>query len=165
MYIKHQPDQNLTTIFLICQNKIMKLLKPYIIAGIVLSLIIIITAISITRDRLSTSGRATGSGTRYSSIFSKDNSYIFASPISALADGETAIRITVFLLDSQGLGVSGQKTLIIAPDEIEIDPVQQMTDQYGKAIFDATSAKPGDYTINVSVSNAVLPQTVHISYQ
>ena len=142
----------------------MKSLKLYLISGITFSLVIIITALTVARERSSTSGRASSGNSLFSSFISRENSYIFASPISAPADGESVIRITVFLLNSQGMGVAGQKVMLKTIPNITITTVNELTDSVGKATFDLTSSTPGDYTINASVSNVSLLQQVSISF-
>ena len=43
--------------------------------------------------------------------FSIDNSYIFSTPSQARANGQEKIRLTVFILNNQGLGVLGKKNI------------------------------------------------------
>ena len=142
----------------------MKSQKIFLTLGFLFSFAVIITALVIARNRISTSGRAEEKNSIFSSIFSKNNSYIFASPISAQADGLEVIRITVFLLDSQGLGVAGQKVSLNTGVSLLINDVLPVTDENGKAIFDISSETAGDYTISVSAANQVLQQQVTISF-
>lgn len=136
----------------------------YIIIGIIASLLILIAAINIAGNRISTLSRATSSVST-SEMMSLENSYVFASPISALSNGTSVIRITIFVLDEQGLGILGKKVDLSIKGSLVIVPVQQVTDQMGRAIFDLTCENPGNYTINASVSGATLPQAVQISFR
>ena len=54
--------------------------------------------------------------------------------------------------------------LIVDP-RVEFLNVQKITDINGKSFFDIVSKSPGDYTIKVSVSNAVLPAEALVSFQ
>lgn len=137
--------------------------RIYIFSGIFLSLIMIIMAVKIASDRTSYAGRAQEQ-TAASSI-SGENSYIFASPISARSDGVSVIRLTVFLLNEQGLGVLNQKVkIIVTPNDLQIKEVQTVSDEIGRALFDVTSTIPGDYTITAAASSVALQQTVSISF-
>ena len=136
--------------------------KTILFFGIIASLLLIIIASFIAANRTSWRGRAQTPG---GSLLSLDNSYVFASPISAEADGVSQIRVTVFLLNTQGLGVAGQTVELKISGPVTIAKVQPISDSFGRSIFDATSSTPGDYTISASVSSAVLPQSVAISFQ
>jgi len=48
------------------------------------------------------SPRATSSNQNAINI---QNSYLFASPLTAKADGNEKVRLTIFLLDNRGIGV------------------------------------------------------------
>ena len=93
-----------------------------------------------------------------------ENSYLFASPIQAKADGEQLIRVTVFLLDSQGLGVSNQKVSLTYPTNLTLKNTQDITDDYGKTIFDLSSSTPGKHTISAQTNGQTLPQTVTLVF-
>lgn len=93
-----------------------------------------------------------------------DNSYIFITPLKALADGEEQLRVTVFVLNSQGLGVLGKKVALTNDSSLKIKEIQNITDDSGKAVYDVSSVKPGDYYVDVRVNNTLLPQKAHLSY-
>ncbi|PIV07646.1 hypothetical protein CO168_00535 [Candidatus Shapirobacteria bacterium CG_4_9_14_3_um_filter_36_12] len=95
---------------------------------------------------------------------SVQNSYLFASPLAAKADGQEKIRLTIFLLDSRGLGISHQKVTINAPSSLQLINTQPTTDDTGKAIFDSSSTVATTYQISASTSNQVLPQKVKITF-
>lgn len=136
----------------------------YIVFGIIFSLIIIFLSLILAVSRTSWFGYAkepsqTGS-------ISLDNSYMFASPISALADGSGIIRVTVFILSDKGLGVAG-KTVELKSNiaGLNITKVQEVTDTIGRAIFDVASKIQGDYKLSADISDALLPQTVSVSFR
>ncbi|MFN4213041.1 MAG: Ig-like domain-containing protein [Microgenomates group bacterium] len=96
--------------------------------------------------------------------FSVDNSYLFVTPLRAKANGKEKIRVTVFVLNNQGLGVMGKKVFIGRDPNLFIDDIQALTDSYGKAVFDVASQKKGEYYLEVKVEDKVLPQKAHLSF-
>ena len=82
----------------------------------------------------------------------------------AKADGQEKIRLTIFLLDSRGLGVINKKVTINAPSSLQLINIQAVTDDTGKAIFDSTSSTVTTYQISASTDNQVLPQKVKITF-
>jgi flagellar basal body-associated protein FliL len=94
----------------------------------------------------------------------KENSYLFASPIQAKADGQEKIRVTVFLLDSNGLGVSQQPVTLQVPSSLQIETLQSTTDDLGKATFNLSSKTPGKYSISASTSTLTLTQKINLLF-
>jgi len=94
----------------------------------------------------------------------RENSYLFASPIQAKADGQEKIRVTIFLLDSQGLGVSQQAVTLKAPPPIQVETLQSTTDDLGKATFNLSSATPGKFEISASTTTLVLSQKINLLF-
>jgi len=136
--------------------------KFYLFGLLFFSLFLILTAVSIQRQRASFFTRAGGAPSRQVYL---ENSYVFASPLEAAANGTAIIRVTVFLLDNQGLGVTGQAVLLKAGGPITVAQTQPTTDSLGKAIFDLTCNTPGSYTISAATSGASLPQSVSVSFR
>ena len=136
----------------------------FIFGGVILSLLVILTAITLTSVRTSWFGRAQ-TVSLVPALISKENSYVFASPVSAASDGLSIIRVTIFILNNQGLGVAGQKAQLQSSGPITIRETQPVTDEFGRATFDLTSSTPGDYTITAGISGLTLPQTVSISFR
>lgn len=99
-----------------------------------------------------------------SSSKSLENSYLFASPIQAKADSRQLIRITVFLLNSQGLGIPNAPVSLKTDPALNLIPVQPQTDQYGKAVFDISSSAKGKFSVSASTAGQNLPQTVSILF-
>lgn len=133
--------------------------------GIVLIIIIILflllfLGVYFVQKQTTTTGKASGSGEP-----SLENSYLFASPLYASSGGVEKIRITVFVLDSHGSGVSGRKVFLGQSPNLVSQALQETTDTYGKAIFDTSSTVAGEYTIEVAVDGRTLSQRLHISFR
>ena len=136
----------------------MKSSKKGIVLAIIIFLILLFSlgaTITFVEQRTSFFGRA----------FTPENSYLFASPLSTQAGGKEKIRVTVFLLDSQGKGVYGQPVFLGQDERLEITPVQAVTDELGRAIFDVLAKVPAEYLIEARVENQVLPQRVKLNFR
>lgn len=96
---------------------------------------------------------------------SVENSYLFASPLSARADGQEKIRLTVFLLDSQGRGVAGEAVFLGQDERLSIYPTQPLTDELGRAFFDISATAAGEYLMEARVGSKVLPQKVKLTFR
>ena len=131
--------------------------------GIGLSIITVLIAFFLARQRVSFFSSARTPSSQV--MISKENSYIFASPISAFADGISIIRVTVFMLSNQGLGVSGQTVKLKTSAPLTVNQVKSATDDYGRAIFDVTANTPGTYTLSAETGDLTLSQKVSISFQ
>ncbi|MBI3619892.1 Ig-like domain-containing protein [Candidatus Roizmanbacteria bacterium] len=97
--------------------------------------------------------------------FSVENSYMFVTPLQAQANGQERIRISVFILSNQGVGVSGKKVILRKNNSLTLSEVQPISDQSGKALFDVSAAKAGEYYLEVEVDNKKLPQVAHLSFR
>lgn len=100
-----------------------------------------------------------------------ENSYLFASPLSAKASGSNLsadrreqIRLTVFLLDSRGVGVPNQPVSLIIPTSVFLNPVQPTTDEVGKAIFDLSSSVTSRFEVAATTNGHLLPQKVTVVF-
>ncbi|HUS52329.1 MAG TPA: Ig-like domain-containing protein [Candidatus Bathyarchaeia archaeon] len=93
-----------------------------------------------------------------------DNSYVFASPLVARADGKERIRLTIFILDNQGRGISGKPVSLGQNENLEIVATQPETDNLGRAIFDLSADRAGDYLIEARVDNQLLSQRVRVGF-
>lgn len=96
--------------------------------------------------------------------FSVDNSYVFITPLRARANGQEKIRLTVFVLDDQGLGVMGKKVVLDQDEALNIENIQALTDNFGKAYFDITASKVGEYYLKVLIDDIELKQKAHLSF-
>lgn len=133
--------------------------KSLIIVGILL-ICLIITIILIPKNLVLFS-KATSSS---SSTVTLENSYLFASPIQAKADGQEKIRITVFILDGRGLGVSNRTVALNLPQHFVNVHIQPITDESGKAIFDISSINQGTFNISALADNKELPQKLRVVF-
>jgi len=96
---------------------------------------------------------------------STENSYIFASPITAKADGQESIRITIFILSQQGLGIQAVPVELTSTRQtIKITPISPTTDETGKAYFELSSTTPGPATIVATVEGQEINQKLTISF-
>ena len=136
--------------------------RTWVATGILFSTLLIFLAVSLVMQRTSWTGRASSSSI---TLFSKENSYLFASPISASANGTSQVRVTVFIQDGRGLGVSNLPVEIETDGVMTIEKTQPVTDAFGRALFDATSITPGVYTLRAVVAGVSLPQTVSVSFR
>jgi len=96
--------------------------------------------------------------------FSIDNSYIFSTPYQARANGQEKIRLTVFILNNQGLGVLGKKISITSDNPLNIEAIQEVSDNYGKAYFDISTISPGEYNLNIKADDIGLNQKAHLIF-
>ena len=96
--------------------------------------------------------------------FSIDNSYIFSTPSQARANGQEKVRLTVFILNNQGLGVLGKKIFIGTDPSLNIEAIQGLTDSYGKAYFDISAVKPGEFFLEIKVDDTALKQKAHLVF-
>jgi hypothetical protein len=96
--------------------------------------------------------------------FSVDNSYLFVSPLRALANNQEKIRLTVYILNNQGLGVIGKSVFLSNDLALSVEVIQGVTDAFGKAIFDISSSKAGEYYLEVKVDGKLLPQKAHLTF-
>jgi hypothetical protein len=131
--------------------------KYTIIAFLVFSLTAILFLIIRTTGFFSKASRS-------NNLSNLENSYLFASPLQAKADGQEKIRINVFILDGRGLGISNQTISLKVSPYIKIENIQSITDSYGKAVFDLSSSSIGQHSITAQIDNQTLPQPVKISF-
>jgi hypothetical protein len=106
-------------------------------------------------------GKATTTNTASVAL---ENSYLFASPLQAKADGKEQIRITVFILDGRGLGISGQTVTLLTPQTITIQAPLSTTDDTGKITFDLSSPVVSKIDVQAKIGSNILPQKVHIIF-
>src|SRR3989339_1098825 len=106
----------------------------------------------------------TGRASVSQSSFSIDNSYIFNTPSQARANGQEKIRLTVFILNNQGLGVLGKKIFVGTDPSLNIETIQGLTDNYGKAYFDISSTKSGEYFLEIKADDVALNQKAHLVF-
>jgi hypothetical protein len=93
-----------------------------------------------------------------------ENSYIFVSPLQAKADNKEKMRLTVFILDGRGLGVSNQIVNLSTSAKISITEIQKTTDDSGKAVFDLSSNISGQFNISAKTQSGTIPQQVKVVF-
>lgn len=93
-----------------------------------------------------------------------ENSYVFVSPLQAKADNKEKMRLTVFVLDGRGLGVSNQKVSLSTSQKISITEVQKITDESGKAVFDLSSNIAGRFDVSTKTETGTIPQQVKVVF-
>lgn len=106
----------------------------------------------------------TGRASVSQASFSVDNSYVFVSPLQAKANTQEKIRVTVFVLNNQGLGVLGRTVSLAQNQDLKIDTIQSLTDGFGKAVFDVSSGKTGEYYLDVAIDGSALNQKAHLTF-
>ncbi|MDH7475900.1 MAG: hypothetical protein QHH09_00310 [Microgenomates group bacterium] len=99
-----------------------------------------------------------------SASFSIDNSYLFITPLKAKAGSGEKIRLTVFVLNNQGVGVANKRISLIQDPNLFVEVIQNPTDNFGKAVFDISSNKAAEYYIEVKVEGKSLLQKAHLSF-
>lgn len=141
-----------------------KRLKNTILAIIIIIILLIGLTITIflARSNVTFFGQAKGNNTTKVELA---NSYMFASPLKAKANGNEKIRVTVFVLDTTGRGVFGKTVNLKEISGLLIDNVQTTTDDLGRAIFDISSRSANYYVIESSVEGKAIPQRVNISFE
>jgi hypothetical protein len=136
-----------------------------VILGILIVILLIVgllASVVLVRIRTSVSSKAYSSS---SGVVELANSYIFASPLKAVANGTDKIRVTVFVLDSQGKGVSGKSVVLSQQGPLIISPVQPSTDELGRAIFDVTSSSVGMFYLEANIEGKILSQRVGLTFE
>lgn len=109
------------------------------------------------------SSRASGSTVPTNSDF-VNNSYLFASPLQAKANGQEIIRVTAFILDSRGIGIPNLLVTLNKPAALNLAAAQDTTDTTGKATFDLTSLIVGRHSVSASINGKPLPQQLTLSF-
>lgn len=86
-------------------------------------------------------------------VISSSNSLAVSTPTCVPADGESRSRIYIYCNNARGFGEPHMQ-VSVAPkgnaQYMEIIPIQGITDEVGKAIFDVTSRKDGLFGLIIS---------------
>lgn len=139
--------------------------KPnYLLLVIILIIFLFTLGILVYYVRFQTSIAPKASGQNIANSLSLSNSYVFASPVRASAGGDL-IRVTVFVLDDQGVGLYDKKVELKSKDQsLSIKDIQSMTDETGKAFFDISSTVKGSFDIEVLANGILLPQSIKVLF-
>ena len=139
------------------QNK--KSLAPVLVAAVIF--LLVAGAMFLNRQQTIFRGRASSTAT-----YSLANSYIFGSPLSAVANGKEKIKISVFLLDQRGLGVEKKRiNLQATPAGLSIEAPQSVTNKTGQATFYLSTKSAGQFQIKAQVDGQTFPQTVTVNFR
>ncbi len=96
---------------------------------------------------------------------SHENSYLFASPLKATV-GFERVRVTVYVLDGQGMGIAGKNVTLGNIDKgLQIFTIASTTDDFGRATFDVSANQAGLFLIEASVDGKALSQRVTVSFE
>ena len=143
--------------------------KDYIVFGLLflfLSAVVYVTA-TLSTGRTTFFGRAANTGE-----VSLEGSKVFASPVIAKSGGQERIGITVFVLNTNGLGVPRQNVSLVCRDQklctdagAVIFPTQPNTGEKGEAMFDISSPVPATIELQAAVAGRSIPQTVTVVFQ
>lgn len=98
------------------------------------------------------------------SSFSPQNSYVFSTPLQAKADQKEKIRVTLFLLNEEGIGVANRKLSIAPIKGLDLKVIQGITDQSGKAVFDIASSTTGEYYIPIRIDGLDIQKQAHVRF-
>ena len=98
-------------------------------------------------------------------LVSSTNSYMFLSPVSAQANNTERIRVSVFVLNDTGIGVSNQEVTLQHVPEVKIEAIQAVSDNYGRAIFDIYTQTPGNYSVSAQVNGRVIGETATATFR
>jgi hypothetical protein len=90
------------------------------------------------------------------------NSYLIGGRILAKADGIDKCVVNVFVLDSSGKGVKG---IPVDLSGMESGDMQSISGNDGKAVFEITSIKEGQYTLAAVISGSPLDKTVKVTFR
>lgn len=93
---------------------------------------------------------------------SLNNSYLIGGRILAKANGEDKCVVNVFVLDSNGKGVKGT---VVDLSGMEGDSMQVTSGVDGKAVFEITSAKEGQFTLTAAVGGIPLARTLKVTFR
>jgi len=93
-----------------------------------------------------------------------ENSYLFASPLQAKADGKEQIRITAFILDGRGLGIPNQTVTLVLPPTVTVLSPLSTTDDTGKITFDLSTPVGSKIEVQAKIGINTLPQKVRIIF-
>jgi len=135
--------------------------KSKLIPAIVVLLVLLLSLSIFANVRLIIFSRASSTGVD----FSVENSYLFASPLEARANGQEKIRVTVFVLNREGRGMSNQQILLNKSPELVLEQINSLTDTYGRAVFDLSTTKPGEYMIAATLEGKSLGESLKIIFK
>jgi len=128
---------------------------------------VLFSLVNLSKGRTNFFGKALVSGS-----ISAESCRVFASPVMSKSGGDEKIRVSVFVLDDTGKGVSNKKVDLNCKDNnlcqtnrVVFSSVQSSTDNTGQAFYDISAMTAGDFEIQASVAGVVIPQTVTVIFK
>lgn len=95
---------------------------------------------------------------------SSENSLIIGCPLPIKADSVSACKLFVFVTSKKGTPVAN-KTVSVATTLGNFKVASQTSDNNGKAVFELTSATPGEAKVSATVDNTIpVTKTVIIQF-
>lgn len=144
-------------------EEVSKFSKNYVVLFIILLIFVLTLTLLVYFMRFRTDLSPDASSYNTTRSISLTNSYVFASPVRALAGGDL-IRVTVFVLDSEGLGLFDRKVTLNSSSNLDIKEIQSLTDETGRSIFDLGSKNKSTYQIEVFVDGVPLNQNLKVIF-
>lgn len=92
------------------------------------------------------------------------SSYLFASPLTAVADGKDKIKVTVVIINSRRQVVVGSEVSLLERENMIINALRPATDDLGVAVFEISATTPGEYSIEAVVDEKVIEQKVKVNF-
>jgi len=135
-------------------------MKAKLIPGVVVLLVLLLSLSLFANVRLIIFSRASSTGLD----FSVENSYLFASPLEARANGQEKIRVTVFVINREGRGVANQQIVLTRSPELVLEQINSLTDTYGRAVFDLATTRAGVYMIGATLNGNSLGESLKIVF-
>jgi len=115
-------------------------------------------ATSVVPNVLVTLSRASSSGK-----LSMSNSYLLGEKILANSDGKDTCIVNVFLLDTEGKGVSQKNVMLVGMDNIK--PVSGVSNKDGMVKFTMASDIEGQFEILAVVDGSQLPKKIKVTFR
>lgn len=92
-----------------------------------------------------------------------NKSYVLGGKILARANGKDKCIINVFMLNENSRGVPGKKVLLTGAQDVVA--VNDVTDSFGRAVFEVTSMTEGQFLISASSDGVTLAKELKITFR
>lgn len=99
------------------------------------------------------------------SELSTESSYVFVSPSVMPYGVNNKVRITVFCIDNKGFGKPNMRVALETSSDIVVSVIQGLSDDKGKAIFDAFAIKPTSTTLGVYCGTTKITSEAQLNFQ
>jgi len=133
-----------------------------VILGLVITVILLIATTAFTfisRNAIIFKSKAAGGY----GVVDVGNSYLFASPLKAKANGVEKIRVSIFVLDTKGSGLLGKST-VLSGDGLTIAPILSKTDELGRTLYDVSSTNKGTHQLSAEIEGENIPQKLTVVF-